>query len=349
MLYLQCNSSHSFSCVSPLLGLHAGGGVCGAIFAAAGRAPLQADCDSIHFTPSPSSSSSTSGSGSDPLTFSRSQSLSRSHSGSSSGGSSSNRCPTGHSVATRAFGLPCRAVIHTVGPAVASSALLSSHHQQQPTVTARDAAALASCYRTALDLCKRYGLRTVAFPCVSTGIYGFPNDRASRVALKTVREWMQEEACGDNADADADAAADGTGGDAAGVDMDADSQNVEDKRRDVDGKHCGDYQSSGCPSQHKRAAADRDARASDNESDSDVRENRERGNNLSPNRDAAAPTVASAAEDDKAKPRQLNKDFVDRVVFCTFLEVDEAAYLKWAAYYFPHKERPIPSAAAAAK
>ncbi|MGI5225471.1 O-acetyl-ADP-ribose deacetylase [Actinoallomurus iriomotensis] len=82
--------------------------------------------------------------------------------------------PTGQAVATTAGRLPARWVIHTVGPVYAKSEDRS--------------ALLASCYRESLRVAAELGARTVAFPAVSAGIYGWPLDDAARIAVGTVRE-----------------------------------------------------------------------------------------------------------------------------------------------------------------
>ncbi|MDO5376787.1 MAG: protein-ADP-ribose hydrolase [Clostridia bacterium] len=84
--------------------------------------------------------------------------------------------PTGGCKITPAFNLPSRYVLHTVGPIV------------REHVTAQDREDLASCYRACLDLADREGLRSVAFCCISTGEFRFPNEQAARIAVKTVCE-----------------------------------------------------------------------------------------------------------------------------------------------------------------
>ena len=79
-------------------------------------------------------------------------------------------CPTGEARITAGYRLPARYVIHTVGP------VWRGGDQREDEL-------LASCYRTSLTLAEAHGLRTVAFPAISTGIYGFPKDRAARIAL----------------------------------------------------------------------------------------------------------------------------------------------------------------------
>ncbi|MGD8563185.1 MAG: O-acetyl-ADP-ribose deacetylase [Desulfarculaceae bacterium] len=83
-------------------------------------------------------------------------------------------CPTGEAVITTAGRLPADKVIHTVGPI----------YSGKP----RDAELLASCYRKSLDLAAKNGLRTVAFPSISTGAYGYPLEKAAEVALEAVQE-----------------------------------------------------------------------------------------------------------------------------------------------------------------
>src|SRR5512147_2329946 len=83
-------------------------------------------------------------------------------------------CPTGHAVITPGFRLRARHVIHAVGPVWMGG----QHHED---------ALLASCYATSLRLAGEAGLATIAFPCISTGVFGFPKERAARIALETVR------------------------------------------------------------------------------------------------------------------------------------------------------------------
>ncbi|MBQ3340096.1 MAG: protein-ADP-ribose hydrolase [Atopobiaceae bacterium] len=86
--------------------------------------------------------------------------------------------PTGLAKITPAYNLPSRHVIHTVGPIA----------QGRPT--ARHRLQLAQCYRSCLDLAAKGGLRSVAFCCISTGIFGFPQVEAAQIAVRTVREWL---------------------------------------------------------------------------------------------------------------------------------------------------------------
>ena len=114
-------------------GLVQGGGVCGAIFRAAGPAALAAAC-----------------AGEAP-------------------------CPTGQARITPGFALPARYVIHTVGPVWQGG-------------VSGEAALLAACYRASLVLLRAAGGRSVAFPAISTGIFGYPAEQATRIAVAAVRE-----------------------------------------------------------------------------------------------------------------------------------------------------------------
>ena len=80
---------------------------------------------------------------------------------------------------TPAFNLPCKYVLHTVGPII------------EDRVTRRDRELLASCYRSCLELAAENGLESVAFCCISTGEFHFPNQLAAEIAVQTVKEFLQ--------------------------------------------------------------------------------------------------------------------------------------------------------------
>lgn len=113
-------------------GLRRGGGVCGAIFAAAGPGLAEA-CE----RQAP--------------------------------------CPTGEAVATPGFALPARWIVHAVGP------VWHGGHRGEPAL-------LASAYRRSLDVAAEVGARSIAFPAISTGIFGYPPDAAAEVAVRTVAD-----------------------------------------------------------------------------------------------------------------------------------------------------------------
>ena len=89
--------------------------------------------------------------------------------------------PTGQAKITPAFNLPCRYVLHTVGPII------------NGRVSKRDEKLLASCYRSCLKLAAENGLESVAFCCISTGEFHFPNERAAELAVRTVKEFLQKQ------------------------------------------------------------------------------------------------------------------------------------------------------------
>ena len=116
-------------------GLTRGGGVCGAIHAAAGP-ELEAACLAL------------------------------------------DGCPTGEARITPGFDLPARHVIHAVGP------VWHGGDEGEPRL-------LAACYRESLRLAAEHGLDSIAFPAISTGIYGYPLPDATEVAVRTVRSWLE--------------------------------------------------------------------------------------------------------------------------------------------------------------
>ena len=88
--------------------------------------------------------------------------------------------PTGHAKITPGFNLPCKYVLHTVGPIVNGS--LTKEHERL----------LASCYRSCLELADEYEVKSIAFCCISTGVFMFPNERAAEIAVWTVRDYRKE-------------------------------------------------------------------------------------------------------------------------------------------------------------
>lgn len=114
-----------------------GGGVCGAIFAAAGARKLQKACDAIGY------------------------------------------CATGDAIITEGFELPASYIIHTVGPV---------WHGGESGEEAK----LASCYTRSLKVAETKGLKTVAFPSISTGIFGYPVEKAAKTAVKAVRDYVKD-------------------------------------------------------------------------------------------------------------------------------------------------------------
>ena len=92
--------------------------------------------------------------------------------------------PTGQAKITPAFNLPCRYVIHTVGPIV------------QGRLTKRHEELLASCYRSCLELAEKNNVKDIAFCCISTGVFGYPQRKAAETAVETVRKYYEETGSG---------------------------------------------------------------------------------------------------------------------------------------------------------
>ena len=89
------------------------------------------------------------------------------------------RCPTGQARITRGYLLPARHVVHTVGP------IWDDMTPGEADVL------LAACYRISLQVAHARGIQTIAFPCISTGVYGYPVEQAAEVAVRAVRETLQ--------------------------------------------------------------------------------------------------------------------------------------------------------------
>jgi len=90
-----------------------------------------------------------------------------------------NGCPTGEAKITRGHHLPARWVIHTVGPVWRDG----QHHEDD---------FLTNCYRNSLALAEKHGICTLAFPAISTGAYGFPLERAVKIAVREARTFLEE-------------------------------------------------------------------------------------------------------------------------------------------------------------
>jgi len=90
-------------------------------------------------------------------------------------------CESGDAKITRGHALPARHVIHTVGPVYRGGG-------------EGEAGLLGSCYRRSLELAEAHGLAVIAFPCISTGVFGYPLDEACAIAARTVGDWLSSHA-----------------------------------------------------------------------------------------------------------------------------------------------------------
>ncbi len=86
-------------------------------------------------------------------------------------------CETGEAKITKGYNLKAKFVIHTVGPVYSGSV--------------QDALLLGQCYKNSLDLAKKHNLHSIAFPAVSTGVYGYPPEKATKIAVDAVRQWKE--------------------------------------------------------------------------------------------------------------------------------------------------------------
>ncbi len=89
-------------------------------------------------------------------------------------------CETGEAKITKGYNLPAKYVIHTVGPVYGRGG-------------GREAELLSTCYKNSLELAKKNNVKTIAFPSISTGAYGYPIKEASKIAIKTVRKFIEKD------------------------------------------------------------------------------------------------------------------------------------------------------------
>lgn len=89
-------------------------------------------------------------------------------------------CRTGEAKITKGYTLPAKYVIHTVGP-------------QYGRENGKEAELLASCYANSLSLAKKYGIKTIAFPAISTGVFGYPHEEAARIVHEAVADFLRND------------------------------------------------------------------------------------------------------------------------------------------------------------
>lgn len=89
-------------------------------------------------------------------------------------------CDTGEAKITKGYRLSTKYIIHTVGP------IYGNENGKEPEL-------LSSCYKSSLLLAKEYNLKTIAFPAISTGVYGYPKNEATKIALNTIQEFIKHD------------------------------------------------------------------------------------------------------------------------------------------------------------
>ncbi|KAK6346889.1 hypothetical protein TWF696_006991 [Orbilia brochopaga] len=205
-------------------------------------------------------------------------------------------CETGEAKITKGYKLPARHIIHTVGP------VYWTHKDkgEDPGIL------LKSCYTASLDLARQNGCETVAFPCISTGIYGYPSRHAAIVACQTVREYLEAQ---EREDADA-------------------KKEVKEEEEKKDGQV--EEEEGGV----KLVAEDNDKAGKENKPGATP---------------VAAPSTPPAGVADSKAKTSIKREKtaeekkpmltkIKKVVFCTFLDKDLAAYDNVVPAYFPPVE-----------
>eukprot|EP00939_MAST-03C_sp_MAST-3C-sp1_P000006 g6.t1 len=153
-------------------GLNRGGGICGAIFKAAGP-KLEGACKSISYEDDDGVSTTATESSETAEKVAETTTTANADKGESTD-ENRTRCPLGSTCVTEGFDLPAKHILHSVGPS-----------------DGKNGDALASAYTSALDESISRKFASVALCCLSTGIFGFPNERAAHIAISTVRRWLE--------------------------------------------------------------------------------------------------------------------------------------------------------------
>ncbi|EPS43493.1 hypothetical protein H072_2514 [Dactylellina haptotyla CBS 200.50] len=215
-------------------------------------------------------------------------------------------CETGQAKITKGYRLPAKHVIHTVGPVHWDY----KDRGEDPSVF------LKACYVNSLDLARRNGCKTIAFPCISTGIYGYPNRAAAEVACKTVREYLERQ----EEEADDAKAKELFGDEPKELVEQTESGPVEKGEKESKTEVENGEEK---PAEPVVAGEELEVTGTD-ENAEPVGENKEEGKE-------------TGGEEAENKPEEekpfLNK--IEKVIFCLFMDKDVAAYDNVMPAYFP--------------
>ncbi|KAK6336671.1 hypothetical protein TWF718_009464 [Orbilia javanica] len=230
-----------------------------------------------------------------------------------------NGCETGDAKITKGYLLPAKHVIHTVGP-------IYWEHKDE----GRDPASLLkSCYVKSLDIARRNGCKTVAFPCISTGIYGYPGDKAAIIATRTVRAYLEaqleESLFGADEDKPIQETGEGEGEKivVVGKKEEIDTKEVEEKEKDKDSEPA--KASDEVPEGAKGETVTEDDKKETPEARNEETEDKATGGEEEEGQDAV--------EEEEQEPPFICK--IEKVIFCVFLDKDLELYEDILPSFFP--------------
>lgn len=221
-------------------------------------------------------------------------------------------CETGQAKITKGYRLPAKHIIHTVGPIYWDI----KDEGRDP------AELLKSCYVKSLDVARRNGCKSVAFPCISTGIYGYPGDRAAVVACKTVREYLEAQLEESLFGADEDGTVEETVESKEEEKIVITGKREEDDVVEEEGKDANPVEAG------EKVAEDAKG---ENVTEGEQKEALEK-------KDEKPEDEAAGEEGDKPAEKEVELPFickVEKVIFCVFLDKDLEYYEDIVPSFFP--------------
>ncbi|KAK6537643.1 hypothetical protein TWF694_011817 [Orbilia ellipsospora] len=222
-----------------------------------------------------------------------------------------NGCETGQAKITKGHRLPAKHIIHTVGPI----------YWDQKEAGRDPAKLLKDCYVNSLDVARRNGCKSIAFCCVSTGIYGYPNSKAAELACETIRTYLEKQA-----DEEGEAKSKELfGEDSASDESSGGVKLKEEGLQGEKGEEKGEEKPEGEKGEVTEPAVVQSEQAEIPEKAEETEET----------------TTTSKEDAEKETPPAQEPEFncmVEKVIFCLFMEKDVSAYQKYLPAWFPPSE-----------
>ncbi|KAK6512763.1 hypothetical protein TWF506_008930 [Arthrobotrys conoides] len=232
-----------------------------------------------------------------------------------------NGCETGEAKITKGYRLPAKHVVHTVGP-------IYWDYKDE----GRDPAeVLKKCYVNSLDVARRKGCKSVAFPCISTGIYGYPNDRAAVVACKAVREYLE---------AQLEETLFGAGDDEnAGENVEEKAEGKEEKIVIAEKKDEDDIKKEEEESKDTKPAEATEKVTDNVKEENPVEDEQKEASETKDEKPEEKPEDKTAGEEgEKITKKETVQPFIsqiEKVIFCVFLDKDLTIYEDTLPSFFP--------------